>query len=79
MLELGANWINPHKNDDFGLFFALFRGIFVNVFLTPPWIEKNCLDPPLEVIKPSILLLKMLKLVCSLYPPKKDEHGLYLP
>ena len=31
----------PLKNDDFWLIFALFRGIFVNVSLTPLWIEKD--------------------------------------
>ena len=78
MLELGANWINPHKNDDFDLFFALFRGIFVNVLLTPPWIEKVAQTP----LKGHKTMLKMLKLVCSLSPPpspKKDEYGQYPP
>ena len=39
--KIGKNQIDPPplKNDDFWLIFALFRGIFVNVSLTPPWIE----------------------------------------
>ena len=34
-----SDWPPPLKNDDFWLIFALFRGIFVNVSLTPPLIE----------------------------------------
>ena len=31
----------PLKNDDFWLILPLFRGIFVNLSLTPLWIEKD--------------------------------------
>ena len=40
--KIGQKWDwPPLKNDDFWLIFPLFRGIFVNVSLTPLWIEKD--------------------------------------